>query len=85
MQKWKTLRFCGVYFYAPKVSTSVFRRADAMTGVSWRAPPPRTGWLGQRCAGRSLEGGAEGGGPAERLGVRLPSKRGEEAPGQGHG
>ena len=39
-----------------------------MTGVSWR-PPPRTGWLGQRCAGRSLGGGV----PAERLGVRRPS------------
>ena len=48
-----------------------------MTGVSWR-PPPRTGWLGQRCAGRSLEGGggagrAFGGEAAERLGVRRPS------------
>ena len=53
-----------------------------MTGVSWRPPPPpRTGWLGQRCAGRSLGGlpagrwegagrGAGGGGgvPAERWG-----------------
>ena len=30
---------------------------------------PRTGWVGQRCAGRSLEGGrALGGGTAERLG-----------------
>ena len=37
-----------------------------MTGVSWR-PPPRTDWLGQRCAGRSLEGGLL----AERLGVRV--------------
>ena len=47
-----------------------------MTGVSWR--PPRTVWLGQRCAGRSLGGGGGGralgvpagrwGGEAERLG-----------------
>ena len=33
-------------FLSPKVSTFVFRRADAMTGVSWRPPPPRTDWLG---------------------------------------
>ena len=40
-----------------------------MTGVSWR-PSPRTGWLGQRCAGRSLGGGGGRalGVPAERLG-----------------
>ena len=43
-----------------------------MTGVSWR--PPRTGWLGQRCAGRSLEGAlggtgrALGGEAVERMG-----------------
>ena len=49
-------------FLSPKVSTSVFRRADAVTGVSWR-PPPRTSWLGQCCAGRALGGEA-----AERMG-----------------
>ena len=27
-------------FLSPKVSISVFRRADAMTRVSWRHPPP---------------------------------------------
>ena len=41
-----------------------------MTGVSWRPPPlPRTGWLGQRCAGRSLGGGGRAlGVPAGRWG-----------------
>ena len=55
-------------FLSPKVSASVFRRADAMTGVSWRPPPAPAGW-----ASRSLEGALGGGGAAERLGVRRPS------------
>ena len=46
-----------------------------MTGVSW-CPPPRTGWLGQRCAGRSLEGGAGGGGGGRALGGEAAERMG---------
>ena len=50
--------FFGSLFLSPKVSTFVFRRADAMMGVSWRPPAP-AGWA------RPVAGG---GVPAERLG-----------------
>ena len=58
-----------------------------MTGVSWRPPPlSRTGWLGQRCAGLSLEGALGGGGGADRaLGGEAAERMGGAAPGQGHG
>ena len=42
-------------------------------------PPPRTGWLGQRCAGRSLEG-ALGGGGGRALGGRRPKGWGRRRP-----
>ena len=54
-----------------------------MTGVSWRPPPPRTGWLGQRCAGRSLGGGGRPsvwGGAAERLGGEAAERMGGRRP-----
>ena len=76
--------FVGSILKAPKVSTSVFRRADAMTGVSWR-PPHRLAGPALR---RPVAGGVAGGGGAGRaLGVRRPSGwgGGEAASGQGHG
>ena len=60
--------------FKPQVSTSVFRRADAMTGVSWRPPPPApAGWAALRrpvARGRPGAGVPAGrwGGAAERLG-----------------
>ena len=57
-----------------------------MTGVSC-APPPRTGWLGQRCAGRSLGGGgrpsAWGGEAAERMGGRGSARSRSRTAGSG--
>ena len=55
----------GSIFKPPKVSTFVFRQADAMTGVSWYPPPPPHRLVGP---GRSLGGrpGAGGGVPAGR-------------------
>ena len=57
----------GGLFLSPKVSTFVFRRTDAMTGASWRPPPPPHRLAGP---GRSLGGrpGAGGGGAGRALG-----------------
>ena len=57
----------------PKSALSFFRRADAMTGVSWRPPPHRLAGPAGRWGGGALGGrpGAGGGGvPAECLGGR---------------
>ena len=76
----------GGLFLSPQISTFVFRRADAMTGVSWRPPPAPAGWArpvargggGRPGAGRGCRPGARGCRPSAGGG-------GEEAPGQGHG
>ena len=57
----------GGLLLSPQSQHFVFRRADAMTGVSW-SPPAPAGWARPVARGEAAGRWGGGGVPAERLG-----------------